>query len=196
MNSTLRSLLFWVFLIVVAILVWQFSVSFQRSETVISFTEFLRDVEKSNVKAVTISGNEIIGEYVTLSGPELKAKTFRTYAPLSYDGLANFLDQQNVKITARQEARATWASLLLTWAPILLMVGFFIFVMRQMQSGGNKALSFGKSRAKLSSSTQKKVTFKDVAGCDEAKEELKEIVEFHGVLSIKLGRVLGTKLGL
>ena len=77
-----------------------------------------------------------------------------------------------------RKPRVPWATLLYSWAPILLMIGFWIFIMRQMQSGGNKALSFGKSRAKLSSSSQKKVTFKDVAGVDEAKEELQEIIEF------------------
>ncbi len=81
-------------------------------------------------------------------------------------------------MTFRDTAGSPWASMLLTWAPIALLIGFWIFMMRQMQSGGNKALSFGKSRAKLSSSTQKKVTFKDVAGADEAKEELHEIIEF------------------
>ena len=70
------------------------------------------------------------------------------------------------------------ATLLYSWAPILLIIGFWVFFMRQVQSGGNKALSFGKSRAKLSSSTQKKVTFKDEAGVDEPKEELQEIIEF------------------
>ena len=81
-------------------------------------------------------------------------------------------------ITASEPAASPWASLLYSWAPVLLMIGFWIFFMRQMQSGGNKALSFGKSKAKLSSSAQKKVTFKDVAGVDEAKEELQEIIEF------------------
>ena len=83
-----------------------------------------------------------------------------------------------MKIEADREAVSPWATLLYSWAPILLMIGFWIFIMRQMQSGGNKALSFGKSRAKLSSSSQKKVTFKDVSGVDEAKEELQEIIEF------------------
>ena len=81
-------------------------------------------------------------------------------------------------ILGRDAAASPWANVLYYWAPILLMIGFWIFIMRQMQSGGNKALSFGKSRAKLSSSSQKKVTFKDVSGVDEAKEELQEIIEF------------------
>ena len=81
-------------------------------------------------------------------------------------------------VQAKEPTTSPWATLLYSWAPILLLIGFWIFFMRQMQSGGNKALSFGKSKAKLSSSTQKKVTFKDVAGVDEAKDELQEIIEF------------------
>ena len=81
-------------------------------------------------------------------------------------------------VQAREAAASPWATLFYAWAPLLLIVGFWVFVMRQMQSGGNKALSFGKSRAKLSTSTQKKVTFKDVAGVEEPKEELQEIIDF------------------
>ncbi|HXV77838.1 MAG TPA: ATP-dependent zinc metalloprotease FtsH, partial [Candidatus Polarisedimenticolaceae bacterium] len=95
-----------------------------------------------------------------------------------YEGLANKLIAQGILVTAKEPTQSPWAQLLYSWAPILLLIGFWIFFMRQMQSGGNKALSFGKSKAKLSSSSQKKVTFKDVAGVDEAKEELQEIIEF------------------
>src|SRR5258708_8576489 len=80
-------------------------------------------------------------------------------------------------VEAKEPAASPWASLLYSWAPVLLMVGFWIFFMRQMQSGGNKALSFGKSKAKLSSSSQKKVTFKDVAGRRQAEEELPEVIQ-------------------
>ena len=96
----------------------------------------------------------------------------------STEGLANKLIAQGILVTAKEPTQSPWAQLLYSWAPILLLIGFWIFFMRQMQSGGNKALSFGKSKAKLSSSSQKKVTFKDVAGVDEAKEELQEIIEF------------------
>ena len=99
-------------------------------------------------------------------------------APPQYEGLANRLLERNVVVTAREPTASPWTALLSTWVPILLMIGFWVFIMRQMQSGGNKALSFGKSKAKLSSSAQKKVTFKDVAGVDEAKEELQEIIDF------------------
>jgi cell division protease FtsH len=107
-----------------------------------------------------------------------KTNSFSTHMPPAYEGLPNRLMQMGVLISSEPESAGAWTTVLLSWAPILLMIAFWIFMMRQMQSGGNKALSFGKSRAKLSSSAQKKVTFRDVAGADEAKEELQEIIEF------------------
>ncbi len=177
MNSTLKSLLFWMVLVVVGVLIWQFSTTFQRGPSPIPFTVFLQHVEKNDVERVTITGNEITGTLKTGTATSGSDK-FRTYAPTQYERLANKLDEKGVEIEAKPETTSPWATLLYSWAPILLMIGFWIFIMRQMQSGGNKALSFGKSRAKLSSSSQKKVTFKDVAGVDEAKEELQEIIEF------------------
>ena len=177
MNSTLKSLLFWMVLIVVGVLIWNFSANFQRSEAAMPFSTFLSHVDSKEVQAVTITGNEITGTLSTSSNGDGNTK-FRTYAPTQYEGLANRLAEKGVVITAKPETTSPWATLLYSWAPILLMIGFWLFIMRQMQSGGSKALSFGKSRAKLSSSSQKKVTFKDVAGVDEAKEELQEIIEF------------------
>jgi cell division protease FtsH len=158
-------------LVIVGALVWNFSTTFQARERTVTFSDFMSWVESGQVTTVTITGNEITG---TTKADE----TFRTYAPPQYEGLANKLVERNVAITAKEPTASPWASLLYSWAPALLMIGFWIFFMRQMQSGGNKALSFGKSKAKLSSGTQKKVTFKDVAGVDEAKEELQEIIEF------------------
>jgi cell division protease FtsH len=170
-NSTLKSLLFWVVLVVVGILVWNFSTRFQAHAQAMPFSTFMTQVESGQVSSVTITGNEITGV--------LKSNdTFQTHAPTQYEGLANELKAKGVLITAKEPTTSPWATLLYSWAPILLLIGFWIFFMRQMQSGGNKALSFGKSKAKLSSSAQKKVTFKDVAGVDEAKEELQEIIEF------------------
>ena len=171
MNSTLRSLVFWMVLVVVGVIVWNVSTRFQPSFKTQSFSEFMLAVENGSVARVTITGNEITG---TTKANE----PFRTYAPSQYETLAKELYQRGVAITAKPETTSPWAALLYSWAPILLMIGFWIFFMRQMQSGGNKALSFGKSKAKLSSSAQKKVTFKDVAGVDEAKDELQEIIEF------------------
>ena len=164
MNSTLKSLLFWIVLIGVGIMIWSFSAGWQRQPAPISFTDFLQEVKEGQVHSVVITGNQITGKRNGVPG---NAAEFRTYAPAQYEKLANELDLKGVKIEAKPETTSPWANVLYSWAPILLMIGFWIFIMRQMQSGGNKALSFGKSRAKLSSSSQKKVTFKDVSGVDE-----------------------------
>jgi cell division protease FtsH len=172
LNSTLKSLVFWLVLVVVAVAVWNFSTRFQNREVPLPFSDFMAAVETGKVDKVTITGQEVTGIYRS------DKETFRTYAPAQYDGLANKLIEKGISVNAKEPTQSPWASLLYSWAPILLLIGFWIFFMRQMQSGGNKALSFGKSKAKLSSNSQKKVTFKDVAGVDEAKEELQEIIEF------------------
>jgi len=170
-NSTLKSLLFWLVLFVVGVVIWNVSTKFQQNDQSRSFSEFMASVEAGSVERVVITGQQI-------TGVEKGGETFHTYAPGQYEGLANKLIDRGVVINAKAETASPWASLLYSWAPFLLVIGFWIFFMRQMQSGGNKALSFGKSKAKLSSSSQKKVTFKDVAGVDEAKDELQEIIEF------------------
>jgi cell division protease FtsH len=158
-------------LVIVGVLIWNFSTSFQTRDTPILFSKFIESLDKGEVSTVTIVGNEIVGQ--TKQGTK-----FQTYAPPQYEGLGNKLIERNVELGAKPESASPWAAIIYAWAPLIIMIGFWIFIMRQMQSGGNKALSFGKSRAKLSSSSQKKVTFKDVAGVDEAKEELQEIIEF------------------
>jgi len=170
-NTTLRSLLFWAVLVVVGVLIWNFSTDFQTRDSALPFSEFVVQVEQGQVDSVTLTGNEIAG--VLKNGDRIQ-----TYAPPQYEGLANTLLERDVQITAKEATASPWATLMYSWAPVLLIIGFWIFFMRQMQSGGNKALSFGKSRAKMSTSAQKKMTFKDVAGVDEAKEELQEIIEF------------------
>ncbi len=171
MNSTTRSLLFWMVLVVAVVLVWSLSSQFRTSDTPVDFSEFIRWVDTGVVDRVELTGNEIVG---TSSSGE----RFSTYAPPQYEGLANKLLERDVVVQANAATASPWATLFYSWAPLLLIVGFWVFFMRQVQSGGNKALSFGKSRAKLSSSTQKKVTFKDVAGVEEPKEELQEIIDF------------------
>ena len=171
MNSTTRSRLFWMALVVVVAVIWNLSNPFRTAADEVAFSEFMRQVQSGQVNSVELTGNEIVG---TSTSGDL----FRTYAPPQYEGLANELIDLDVQVEARAAAPSPWATLLYSWAPILLIIGFWVFFMRQVQSGGNKALSFGKSRAKLSTSTQKKVTFRDVAGVDEPKEELQEIIEF------------------
>ena len=171
MNSTTRSLLFWMVLVVAVVLVWSLSSQFRTGDTPVDFSEFIRWVDTGVVDRVELTGNEIVG---TSSSGE----RFSTYAPPQYEGLGNKLIERDIVVVATAATASPWATLLYSWAPLLLIVGFWVFFMRQVQSGGNKALSFGKSRAKLSSSTQKKVTFKDVAGVEEPKEELQEIIDF------------------
>jgi len=158
-------------LVLAGAVVWNFTSRFQTTHKSVDFSVFMSQVDSGQVSKATISGNEIT--YAT-KGEE----NFKTYAPAQYEGLANKLIDHGVVLSAREPTSSPWAPLLYSWAPILLMIGFWVFFMRQMQSGGNKALSFGKSKAKLSSTSQKKVTFKDVAGVDEAKDELQEIIEF------------------
>jgi cell division protease FtsH len=160
-------------LVVIGALVWHLSTSLQKPATVLTFTEFMDKVDAGQVAAVTIARDEITG-----SLKEDDGKGFRTVAPLQYDSLVADLRRQHVSVTVKPISDSPWTAFFVSYAPILLMIAFWIFIMRQMQSGGNKALSFGKSKAKLSSSAQKKVTFKDVAGVDEAKDELQEIIDF------------------
>ena len=171
MNTTVKSVVFWVAMVVLVALVWNFSSRFQRNESMFSFSEFVSMVDSGQVARVKITGNE-------LTGLTQAKEPFRTYSPFQYEGLVNRLIEKKVIVEAREPTASPWAALLFSWAPILLLIGFWIFFMRQVQSGGNKALSFGKSKAKLTTSAQKKVTFRDVAGAEEAKSELQEIIEF------------------
>jgi hypothetical protein len=169
-NATFKTVMLWMSLLVVVFLAWHFA-QFQKKETPVKFSEFMAQVEAGQVADVTITGNEIKGHFAS-------REAFRTFAPVGYDKLVDTLLTKQVIVNYQPDQTPTWANMLISWAPFLLLIGFWIFFMRQMQSGGNKALSFGKSKAKLLASQQKKVTFKDVAGVDEAKEELQEIIEF------------------
>jgi len=170
-SKSYRSLLFWVGLGIIMIILWSLLQSQATVKKEVVFSDFIIDVEENKVSEVTIAGNQINGKYVDGS-------PFKTITPAQYDDLVNILREHNVIISVKDTSRSPWFSYLFTWFPILLLIFFWVFFMRQMQSGGNKALSFGKSRAKLFSGTQKNITFKDVAGVEEAKEELQEIIGF------------------
>jgi cell division protease FtsH len=169
-NSTFKTVMLWLSLLVVIILAWHFA-QIQKKESLLKFSEFMVQVEGGQVSDVTITGNEIKGHTVN-------REPFRTYAPGGYEKLVDTLLAKKVTVNYQPDQSPAWLGALVSAAPFILLIGFWIFFMRQMQSGGNKALSFGKSKAKLLASQQKKVTFKDVAGVDEAKEELQEIIEF------------------
>jgi cell division protease FtsH len=142
----------------------------------ITFTRFMQAVEEGRVSEVLIQGQSIRGRYKAERGET--GDGFKTFAPQDPD-LVSVLRSKGVEIEARPEDAEPWYVVaLVQWAPMLLLIGVWIFFMRQMQVGGGKAMSFGKSRAKLLSENQHKVTFADVAGIDEAKEELEEIIAF------------------
>jgi cell division protease FtsH len=171
LNSTVKTLVLWVVLIVTGVLLWQVVQRTQGgTEKEKDFSEVLNEIEKSNVMSVEITGSEVKGKFKDGSA-------FKTTMP-NYPEFFKTLITKGVVFKVKEPAQSPWLTALISWAPFVLLIGFWIFFMRQMQSGGNKALSFGKSRAKLLSSQQKKVTFKDVAGAEEAKEELQEIIEF------------------
>jgi cell division protease FtsH len=178
-SSTLKTIMFWLFIIMLAVLLWTLvSKSGQSArEEEPSYSEFMAQVDRGNVKEVTLylspTSYEIEGEW---REPSKKFRT--TIFKESSPDLAKTLRDKNVLINVKEVNRADWVTFLLNAAPLFLLVAFWIFMMRQMQAGGNKALSFGKSRARLLTAQQKKATFKDVAGTDEAKEELQEIIEF------------------
>jgi cell division protease FtsH len=140
-------------------------------EPEIVFSEFMTAVDRGDVQKVTIQGHNIQGEYKN-------GERFRTFAPNDPE-LVKSLRDKKVKIAAKPEEDSPWYMvLLLNWFPMLLLIGVWIFFMRQMQVGGGKAMSFGKSRAKLLTENQHRVTFSDVAGVDEAKDDLQEIIAF------------------
>ena len=173
MNSNVKTAILWVVLICVAVLLWQVVRSNKtRTDKELSFSQFMSDVELGRVKKVTISGTEVHGTYREDSAP------LHTLIPANYPDTYKVLQEKGVDIEIKEVNSGNWISILVNASPFILLLAFWLFVMRQMQSGGNKALSFGKSRARLHSSQQKKVTFKDVAGVEEAKEELQEIIEF------------------
>jgi cell division protease FtsH len=174
-NSTVKTVVFWLVILLSALLLWQVVKTGQsgQKDKEINFSELLTAVDDGNVKDVTINGQEVKGKYKNDNSG------FHTTAPANYPDMIKTMRDKGVSINIRDMNSGSWPLQLLgTWAPLILLAALWFFMIRQMQTGGNKALSFGKSRARLLSMQQKKVTFKDVAGVDEAKEELREIIEF------------------
>jgi len=175
-NSTVKTIMFWVFILICLMLLWgvvQRGTNMGGKDTEVSYSDLLDRIDAQQVQDVTIQGTELHGH--------MKANPkdqFHTTIPASTDTLINKLHAAKVSFTLKDPQSNILLPLLFNIGPFVLLGAIWFFMLRQMQSGGNKALSFGKSRARLLSMQQKKVTFKDVAGVDEAKEELKEIIEY------------------
>ncbi len=174
MNSTVKQLLLWVSLIACLLILWQYvaKTTGGGKEDQISVSQLLNDSDAGKVQDVTVNANEVTGHYKD------KKESFHTIIPSNYPDFYKSLREHGVAINIKDQTPSIWMNAIIGLLPVALLLGLFLFMMRQMQSGGNKAMSFGKSRARLLSMQQKKITFKDVAGVDEAKEELKEIIEF------------------
>src|ERR1700730_3273524 len=175
LNSTVKQILIWVFMITCLVFLWQVVVkgTGASQEKNISLTQLLNDADQGKVAEVTVNGSEVTGHY-----RDTPKNQSHTTIPANYPDMYKTLREHGVNITIKDQNSNAWLGFLIQLAPFALLLGLWFFLLRQMQSGGNKAMSFGKSRARLLSMQQKKITFKDVAGVDEAKEELKEIIEF------------------
>ena len=170
-NKSMKNLLFWISAGVLIILLWSLLQSPAMAKKDVTFSQFMTEAEQGKVEEVTIQENQLRGKFTD-------GQTFRTILPAGYNDLIKILRDNKVNIIVKDNTRSPLFAILVSWFPILLIILFWVFFMRQMQAGGNKAMSFGKSRAKLFSAQQKKVTFKDVAGVEEAEDELQEIIEF------------------
>jgi cell division protease FtsH len=177
-NSTVKTIMFWAFIVICLVLLFgvvQKSAVMGSKEQEIPFSAFLERVQQGQVNDVSVQGMEVHGH---LKGDGKEQATFHTEVPNNYPNMYDQLNAAKVQTTIKDAQGNLFWPILLQIGPLVLILGIWFFIMRQMQSGGNKAMSFGKSRARLLSMQQKKVTFKDVAGVDEAKEELKEIIEY------------------
>ena len=180
MNSTAKTILFWISIVFLGVMLWKLvSANGQQArEDTPSYSEFMAKVDEGDVKEVTMylspNSYEMQGEYQRPPNRKFRVTIPKENAP----AITKALQDKAVQLSVKEVRSGDWVLILLNALPLLLLAGFVFFLMRQMQAGGNKALSFGKSRARLLSAQQKKATFKDVAGSDEAKEELQEIIEF------------------
>ena len=171
MNQFYKNLAMWLIIIATMVMLFNLFSHPQMPQEKMAYSDFIQAVENGGVAEVTIQGNTVYGK--------LKDnKEFIALAPQDPD-LIKTLRAKGIKITAKSEEQGvSWSAILISWFPLILLIGVWIFFMRQMQAGGGKAMAFGKSRAKLLTEEQQKITFKDVAGIDEAKEEVAEIIEF------------------
>jgi len=188
----LRAMVFWVILVLVLLIAFQMFEMGKTPEYRISYSEFLTQVDQGNIKRITFKGLEVHG---ALANPtlvalpatgdrtatrEIRVESFSLVLPAEDKDLPQRIlaKNENAVVEGQIPGGSLWVKLLTSGLPLLLIVGLWLLIMRQMQAGGNRAFSFGKSRARMFGGDRPRVTFHDVAGCDEAKEELQEIIEF------------------
>ncbi len=171
LNQFYKNLSLWLVISLMMILLFNLFNKPKPTREHLNYSDFVVAVDAGKIKSVIIQGSEVLGKYTD-------GKEFSTYKPADAM-LSETLIEKKIEVSARpEEERFSWVSLFISWFPLILLVGVWIFFMRQMQAGGGKAMSFGKSRAKLLTESQGKITFEDVAGIEEAKEELEEIIQF------------------
>jgi len=171
LNQFYKNLALWLVISLMMILLFNLFNKPKPASERLNYSEFVTAIDTGKVSSVILQGNEIIGKFSD-------GKEFRSFKPADANLTAKLMEKK-VAISARpEEEKVSWFSIFISWFPLILLVGVWIFFMRQMQAGGGKAMSFGKSRAKLLTEAQGKITFEDVAGIEEAKEELEEIIQF------------------
>jgi cell division protease FtsH len=171
LNPLQKNIALWLIISLIFVLLYNLFNQPKNSQEGVIFSDFIAAVEQGQVVEVSIQGENVSGKF-------LNGKSFKTYVPKEA-GIVPLLKEKGVRIAAKPADEQAWyMTVLISWFPTILLIAIWIFFMRQMQSGGGKAMSFGKSRARLMTDKQKKVTFNDVAGIDEAKAELQEIIDF------------------
>ena len=171
MNQFYKNIALWLVISLMMILVYNLFNKPKPAQDRINYSDFIAAVDTGKVVSVTIQGSDLFGKYTD-------GKDFKTYKPED-PALTQKLLEKKIQVVAKaEEEKFSWLTIFISWFPLILLVGVWIFFMRQMQVGGGKAMAFGKSRAKLLTEAQGKITFEDVAGVDEAKEELAEIIAF------------------
>ncbi|MDQ1278495.1 MAG: cell division protease FtsH, partial [Thermodesulfobacteriota bacterium] len=171
MNPLQKNIALWLVVSLVFVMLYHLFTQPKGQQESVIYSDFVAYVDKGQVKEVTIQGENVTGKLAD-------NKSFKTFMPKDTD-LIGTLKEKNVRIAAKPVEDSPWyMTILISWFPMLLLIGVWIFFMRQMQGGGGKAMTFGKSRARLMTDKTNKVTFEDVAGIDEAKAELQEVIDF------------------
>jgi cell division protease FtsH len=171
MSPVNKNIFIWLFIVLLGLFLFNIYYKPKKTYDTIIFSDFVEAVQSDKIISVTIQGKNIVGAYKD-------GKEFKSYTPDDPE-LVKILRQHSVKINAKpDEETGMWQNILISWFPMILLIGVWIFFMRQMQAGGGKAMSFGKSKARLFTNKDNKATFQDVAGVEEAKEELQEIIDF------------------